>query len=224
MNKPISRRTTRSVLTIAIVSVASIATSQTTQPASIESGSPRSALLEFNKTMHNGDGNSLHDLLLASNPTEEQIAKQIVDSATALAELTKNAADKFGPEAAHAAFGDPGAIVKMADENVAKSTETVTGDTAVVSLNRSGQGTMTLKKVDGKWKIAVGDLVKNVDPATLQKMMKSMDSGNAIVKQMAADIGSGKYPTADAAKTVLDDKINEVKAEAREASSTTKPG
>ena len=63
-----------------------------------------------------------------------------------LSELLKKAVAKYGAEAAHSAFGDPSVADKYVSENIVKSTETVTGDTATVMLNASGQGTMTLKK------------------------------------------------------------------------------
>jgi hypothetical protein len=211
-------------LAIAVVCLpAQTASAQTSQPAA---DSPKGVLLAYTKALNDGDGATIHKMLLTTSPTEERIANAMADYAATLAGLSKAATDKFGADAAHDAFGDPAMAVKQAADNVKASTETVTGDTATVSVNQSRQGTMKLQKVDGQWKIVVADMVRSVDAGNLEKMLKDIDSGNAIVKQMATDIAAGKYPTAVAAKSALNEKIGEVKAEEKaedKSAATTKP-
>jgi hypothetical protein len=213
------------VLVTAVIAIT--AGAQTSQP-STDAGSPKAAIMEYSKALNAGDGNAMHALLLTTNPTDERMANAMVDYAVALSDLSKKMVAKYGAESAHAAIGDPDVMARTAEETIGRSTESVNGDTAVVSVNKSAQGQMTLKKVDGKWKICVAEMARDQDPANVQKTLDAVDKGNSIIKQMSAEVEAGKYPTAEAAKSALNEKIGRVQAAATTmpsaAPATTKPG
>jgi hypothetical protein len=211
---------------LAAAVIAITATAQTSQP-SADPGSPKAAIMDYSKALNAGDGTAMHALLLTTNPTEERMANAMVDYAVALTDLSKKMVAKYGAESAHAAIGDPDVMAKTAEETIGRSTEAVKGDTATVSVNKSAQGQMTLKKVDGKWKICVAEMARDQDPANVAKTLDAIDKGNAIIKQMATEVDAGKYPTAEAAKTALNEKIGRMQAAAATmpttGMATTKP-
>jgi hypothetical protein len=83
-------------------------------------------------------------------------------------------------------------------------TEKVNDNTA--TLVQDGQTFIALKKVNGAWKIALGELLKKGGKST-EQTMKELHGSISRVAQVAKDIESGKFTSAEEAAKAVSEAV-----------------
>lgn len=195
----------RAVFGMVVLVVCALASGQASQPAPASSpaDTPKAALRSFAVALDAGDATALHRLLEVTSPTEQKIADSTIDMAVALADLNHALAGKFGAEEAKTVVGDTAGQLQKSLTAIAAASEKVTGDTAVVSIAPTTQGTITLKKVDGAWKISLTDKAKGLSPQQVDQVAAMVATELKQLKEMTAEVKAGKFTTAtDAAGTL----------------------
>src|SRR5262249_46090758 len=60
-------------------------------------------------------------------------------------------------------------------------------------------GPITLRRVNGVWRIPVSQLAPDVDPAALEQRLAELQVLTTLVREVAGDIADGKFATAEQA-------------------------
>jgi hypothetical protein len=109
---------------------------------------------------------------------------------------------RFGAEQAKAALGgDPAEMLKQSMTTIDAASEKVDGDTAVIST--AAQESMTLKKVNGAWKISVSDLSRGSTPAAIDERVAMLSNQMKAMQDVTAGVNAGKYATANEAVAAI---------------------
>ena len=66
---------------------------------------------------------------------------------------------------------------------------------------------MTLKRVNGQWRVLVGDLAKAGSAEDVQKTLESAEKGTTAYRDLLAEVNAGKFATAEDARTALTAKM-----------------
>jgi hypothetical protein len=122
---------------------------QPAKPEAPPAGSPRAAVVTFLQSFSDGNAKALRDVVLADGDDERKVADGMTDVVTAVAAARKAVVSKFN--------------VRDQDVNVhifpvemfSGMTEKVDDDTATVM--KDGEEFMALKKVNGAWRVPVGE-------------------------------------------------------------------
>lgn len=188
-----------------------VPTTPTTQPGSsvvVDLTSPKAAVKTLASAQVAGDAGAMKQALLATGPDEERMMSAMVDLAVAIADFDRAMIAKFGPAETMKVMGDPGEILTDNLDGIDHATEQVTGDQATLSSNPTAQGKMALKRVDGKWRVYVGDLAKAGSPDDVRRTLESANKGATAYRELMADVTAGKLATADAARSALVAKMS----------------
>ncbi len=182
---------------------------QTTQPTQAAAAdSPKSTIKSLVTAMSTGDAAAMRDLLYANTASDQKLVAAMTDTAVAVAELNRGMAAKFGAEQAKAVMGDPADVVKQTVDSLDKAQEQVDGDSAKVVTGNTAQGTMSLKKIDGKWKVDVAAYVAGKSPEQVDQTLGSVNHGIGVFKELLADVNAGKFKTAEEAKAAMSEKLS----------------
>jgi hypothetical protein len=132
-------------------------------------------------------------------------------------------------------MGDPADAMRANLEKLDKATAKVTGDTATVTSSAdpapgaagpgpggegSPQDSMSLRRVDGRWKVSVSDLAKGRSSTDVETTLTSIDTAVAAYRSVLDDLNGGKLTSVDAVASALDTKLAPAKAA---AGATTAP-
>jgi hypothetical protein len=192
----------------------------TTQVVAMNQDTPRGTLKLLTKAMDEGDTETIAAVLLPASPAEKTFSEHIADLAAATGKLKKAAVATFGEEGAKS-INDP-AAANAAMGHIDASTEEVNGDSATV---RDGSGpVMALKRVDGKWRVPMSELLRLMDADTPGKLSEKSDIlaiTAAAINETAAETTKGKYKTAKEAIQAARGKM--VKAAMERQRSATQP-
>jgi hypothetical protein len=162
-----------------------------------QSESPKAVALAFSRALSSNDVARAKEL--STGDAGPQMLEALAKLAAATSELQKALTAKFGDKAKDLEIftesPDP------ADE-INRSTETITGDTAVIALSPSDRNASSLKKVDGHWKYDVTKFAQS------QSMRPQLEKMGAAWSDLAKEVADGKYATLDAFKTAFTAKTN----------------
>ena len=139
-------------------------------------------------------------LYYATATRERALAAVLAKCDGAIANLRKQATDKFGSDVADAMLRSVDATTAD-DINAAKIS--VAGDTAAVLFPNSARPTMMVK-VNGEWRISVKSLLQDLktSPKTFRQSLTKVSTA---ANQTAAKIREGQYTTPeDASKSLLE--------------------
>ncbi|MDB5318635.1 MAG: hypothetical protein JWN40_266 [Phycisphaerales bacterium] len=171
------------------------------KPTPSQDGSaPRAALLMYDKLVGPNESEKALPLYYAAATRERALAAVLAKCDGALANLRKQAAEKFGPDIADAMLHSVDATTTE-DINTAKIT--VAGDTAAVLFPNAQRPTMMVY-IKGEWKISVNSLLQDlkISPKTFRQSLAKVA---AAANQTAAKIEQGQYTTPeDASKHLLE--------------------
>jgi hypothetical protein len=188
-------------MTLFALLLTTTATAALARPKPTEDGSaPRAALLMYDKLVGPNEPEKALPLYYATSTRERALAAVLAKCDGAIANLRKQAADKFGPEVADAMLRSVDATTTD-DINAAKIT--VAGDTAAVLFPNAARPTMMVK-VNGEWRISVKSLLQDlkISPKTFRQSLTKVATA---ANQIAAKIQEGQYATAeDASKHLLE--------------------
>lgn len=193
-----------------------------TQPATApvdDASTPKGALKVYSNAIQTGDARTLRNCILTENPLEENAADTAVKLNVAMQHFIRAAYDRFG-EAEADKYQIGGNAIKaplMPIRNIDKLNLKIDGDQAVLTIpDRVNSPELKLRKVNGVWKLYIGQLIPQVAqaPAVIPVL-------NAMAKECEAtaqDIRAGHFRTAEEAAAVM--KIRILNAQ---RSATTKP-
>ena len=214
------------VIAFMLVTTATIALAQDTRPRhrAIRPGQPQG---RHEGAVQGSGGRRCRppsgQIAYAQNAQEERIVAGMADTAQALATLRRAAVEKFGAEGARPLIGDPAAksAENMARIDMAKAT--VTEDIAIVDAGdgRDPADRLTLRRVVGKWRVPVSEMLKDVAPDAIDQKLDEMATQRKVITQAAADISTGKYKTAEEAGDALARAMKQPPATTRAATRAT---
>jgi hypothetical protein len=175
--------------------------------AAIDQTTPEGALKLFFRSEAHSDGRALRDLMLASNPAEQQIVDAIADKTDADRQLTAALRVKF-PDPSRLDPQDEAELrLPPVYEKIDQSDEQINGDTATLKAAGPGGQPFTLKRVDGKWRIPLAVLFQSVAPNLLRDQAHQIEIQVAVMRAATADVTAGKYASASEAIADVKQKI-----------------
>jgi len=197
------------------------ASAQTTAPASLptttpttlpaaDQTTPKGALRMLFTATDAGDAAAIRSVLYTSTPLEEKMAGTMADMSSAMATLQKAMRTTFGEEQTRTQVGDPAAAARIRDELLAKQTENIDGDHAVVKLEGMGNfKPVELKNDAGKWKVLIGKSLEKADPSMVEKQLDATGIQVKVIREVAADVSAGKFKNVADVKQAMDAKVRQ---------------
>jgi hypothetical protein len=164
-------------------------------PAAEEQSTPKETLKAFARATREADRQKLRACLHAADGNEARMADAMVDATTALARLRLAAIGKFGEARSRELNGG----VPSEDEIrlMDAAAEKIDGDRATVTMkNGPRSGEMQLVRIDGVWKIAVGQGTAGKAPELIDAEITSLQKTAGVVGEVADEVAAGKYKTA----------------------------
>jgi hypothetical protein len=164
---------------------------------------------------------ALKALLIASDAGEADTVRALLHPSTELERLmidaiaTRAAAEKRFRAAAEKAFGPEGMLLLVPDtrgamvESMAKldvAKETVNGDTATVSGLDESSPDVTLKQLDGSWKIPVNQFARGSDEEVRTRLDEERMAVE-VINESTEEVSAGKFKTPAEATEAIRTKI-----------------
>lgn len=169
----------------------------------VDATTPKGAALLFCQAMENGDVAAAKEM--AVGPAKQlAVLDVLVPVVAGFKKLEAAAAKKWGEEGRKTLFaeGGPGQYdfkerLKTATEEIVKDVATITPADA---KNAKGDS-MKLKRIGDKWKLDMTSIpTEGLDNPTIMKTLKAMAE---TATGLATEIEQGKYPSAEAARDAL---------------------
>jgi hypothetical protein len=171
-----------------------------------DAATPRGALKAFTLALDAGDRARILTLLQTNTDAEKKLAGATADLAEATATLRRAALKTFG-----AKLGRPLGVDRTATEDAIKridaAEETIDGDHAAVREPQTEGPPLTLVKKQSEWRVPVSELIKDVDPADIDRNLSDVATQTRLLRELAAEVEAGKYKTAVEARQVLDKRV-----------------
>jgi hypothetical protein len=184
-----------------VVALLLTTTAALAKPTPTQDGSaPRAALLMYDKIVGPNEAEKALPLYYAASTRERALAAVLAKCDGAIANLRKQATDKFGPEVADQMLRS---IDATTTEEINAAKISVAGDTAAVLFPNSARPTMMVK-VNGEWRISVKSLLQDLkgSPKTYRQALTKVATA---ANQTAAKIQEGQYTSPeDASKHLLE--------------------
>jgi hypothetical protein len=198
-------------LTVLILSatVSAQATDPTTAVATsrpVDASTPKGSLKALAQALDAGQRQAVLDLLLAQSPAERKVAEATADLAEAAATLRRAAIKAFGEEAARPLGVEAGATPEALGRIDAAKIQ-LDGDRATVRTDSAEGPPMILVRSDGRWRVPISELSRDVEPADLDRNVAALIDQARLMRQLAAEVSAGKYTTAPDARQALDKRI-----------------
>jgi hypothetical protein len=186
----------------AVVTIVSVMAVVWVVRAAEEASTPKGSLKAFARATREADRQKLRSFLYPADETEARMADAMADATAALARLRLAAIERFGEASARVLNGG----VPSEDEIrlMDAATEKIDGDRATVSMKggpRSGQ--MQLVRVEGMWKIAVGQGMAGKTPQQIEGAIATLQKTARIVGEITEEVTAGKYKSAREAADAL---------------------
>lgn len=178
------------------------ALAQSTQSAPIDPSSPKGALKALALAMDHGDADAIHRLVEAKTPSQAKMVDLMSEMAVAIADLKTAMRAQFGAEQAQSVL-DPTDELKQSLANIDAASENDKGDTATVSITATPDGTKSMKRVDGMWKLSVEKSVDQLSSQQLDEDVAMLQSQIHGMQEVAREVRAGKYATAADAAAAL---------------------
>jgi hypothetical protein len=188
--------------------IATLGASSTTAPTSapVDPSTPKGALKVFSRALDAGDRDIILQMLAADSEQDHKLASATADLAVATAQLRQAATKAFGDAKSRALGVDPGAQ-PAAMARIDAAAETIIDAAAVVRTADNEGPPMKLVKRDGKWRLPVAELSKDVEAADLDKNLADVAAQVGLTRVLADEVAAGKFATATDARQALDQRI-----------------
>lgn len=154
---------------------------------------PKDTLKLLAAAMRDGDADQMRRLIHTTNTAETRMVGAMTDMAKAMARLQKAAVKAYGEEGAKEVVGDTQATDAEGRARIDSAEVKVQGDTATVVMAEGENAPVSLKRVDGRWKIPMSELSKGADPAALDERLTELAEQAKLVRQIAEEIETGKF-------------------------------
>ena len=146
--------------------------------ADIDQSTPKATAMAFAKALQAGDDSVARQLAVGTDQ-DQQVLSSMLDFTRAMKTLRESAAKKYGDKAEEVTGGGLNVDSAKALEDADIKEQ---GDTAIVTSTKPQPSTMSLKKIDGKWKVDLTDTLKGAagpsqNIGQFQTMLKSWSAG-----------------------------------------------
>jgi hypothetical protein len=195
------QRIVLAALSVALSPLSSSA--QATQPVLADPSTPKGALKALALAMDQGDSEAIHRLMDTSTPAQGKMVDMISEMAGAIADLNRAMSTRFGPVQAQAVMGNSGEQLRQSIADIDTASEVDTGDAATVSIAPTERGTMSLRRVNGFWKISMQNRVDKLTPQQVDEDVAMLSGQIHGMRDVSAEVRAGKYPTAADAAAAL---------------------
>jgi hypothetical protein len=197
---------------------AAYAAGTTSQPAPPDYSTPVAAAKSLYNAVQADDPGAIQDVLYAANDQEKQLCRTFADLLVAGRKLQEAVRSKFAQGDAN--FAAP--MITQSDlAKYDQGHEQISADGDEAQLTLSGQAhPLKFKKVEGKWKVIASDYA-GATPANLPQQMHTLARLTRVLTEAAADVDSGKYPTAAEAEAGIQQKLYDVIIDAVQKSPPT---
>ncbi len=143
--------------------------------------------------MEVGDQAMILQVMEYDNALQKRMAEAIARMAAAQAHLKQVSLKAFGKEGSRGLLGDAAADDSQAALDSAS--EHIDGDHATVSIPDGAA--ITLKRVDGEWKVPLGEISKGQSDEAINDRVLEISHQAAIYEEAAAEVISGKYKASE---------------------------
>jgi hypothetical protein len=178
-----------------IASAAAVVVAQsmpTTSPSA-----PKAVYKRLALAMAEGDADTVASLLHADTPAERRICDALIAYARSTGRLRRAAIEQFGLEGSRALI-DPATTTQNLDR-IDGATEAIDGEQATLTLATPDTAVITLRLVDGEWKLPVSSLAADTDPEELDRRVAELLYFAQIIDQTAAELEADRYRTLEEA-------------------------
>ena len=168
------------------------------QSASAEPGdtsTPKGSLKLLAAALRAGDAARIKRVMHAANPSEVRMVAAMADMAGAMAQLQRSAVKSFGAEGAKQLVGDTHATDAEGLARIEAADVKIASDTATVTLAEGQEAPVTLKRVEGEWKIPVAELARGANQAALDEQLSELAIQTKLVRELAGEVEAGKFAT-----------------------------
>lgn len=156
---------------------------------------PKGALKRLATALRDGDAESIRQVMHAADPAEVRMVAAMAEMARAMALLQRAAVKAFGEEGAKEVIGDTQTTDAQGRARIDSADVRVQGETATVILPEGEDAPVTLRRVDGRWKVPMSELSKDADRAALDERLAELAEQAKVVQQIAKDIEGGQFNT-----------------------------
>src|ERR1700722_10198227 len=171
---------------------------QTTAP-SLDQSTPRGALKLFFSAQAREDGDVLPFLLIADNPAQQRLIAAVAAQKNADLALTNALVAKFPDQWKSDPRAAQLAALPAVFDKIDQCEQHIDGGTATLRAAGSDQPPVTLKRVNGKWRLPLEVLAPAADPATTEARAHQIEIQVNVMRQAAADVAGGRYSSKDEA-------------------------
>jgi hypothetical protein len=194
----------------------------TTQPAPADS--PRGALKALVNAMQAGDAPKIKSLIATTNPTEQKMVDAMATMSVAQKKFRDAAQAAYGTNAKELT-GDTEAGTAEGLAKIDAAPESIKGDTATVDpTGQPGVPPLTLKKVDGQWRIPISELARGVDQNTIQQRLEDLGFMSQMMNESADEVAKGMYKTPkDAGEAIKSKMMKRANAATQSSTQPTAP-
>jgi len=174
----------------------------TSRPNPADPASPRGALESLVGAMQAGDTGKIKSLIATTNPTEDKMVDAMATMSVSQKNFRMAAQAAFG-DSAKELTGDTEAGTAAGLAKIDAAPEVINGDTATVDPS-AGDPTMagqaappplTLKKINGRWEIPIGELARGVDQNTIKQRLDDLAFMSKMMDDSADEVSKGMYKT-----------------------------
>jgi hypothetical protein len=169
-------------------------------PADTDQHTPKGALRYFDQNAATGGLKVARAAYHAVTDKEKAAADLEAQTDVELSTLEKAVREKFGKAAADDVIH---AIGYATAEDIEDATETIAGDKATVKWKDANMDPVLMVRVDGVWKVAVGESLKAWGADDWKTYEKATRAMAALAKATMTQMAEGKLATADAVKDAV---------------------
>lgn len=188
-----------------------------TQSQSSDEKAIRDVLKTLAKALQDGDDKQIKSAIFTSGETEKKMVDAMSAMAVEIAKLYKASAKAFGDDEAKELTGDVTGEVSRIDG----AQIVIENDNATVRYpeEKSSGGEdaeapppvpMTLKKVEGNWRVPMSELSKDSTPEEIEQTLADLAAQTKVVIEMTGEVAAGKYKTVDKAAEAWQAKMMQV--------------
>jgi hypothetical protein len=200
-----------SMLLLLSVCVAATAQSPTTAPTTkiavvpIDRTTPRGALKVLTQALDSGDAAVIRETLLSESEPQRQWAEAMTALAGATGGLRRQAETTFGAEGARAMLGDTQQAMSMEMVQIDTFTEELesNGTVATVRPSFTDERPMTVKRVDGAWRVTISTFTGDADNDALTTASTRLQKQADAIRAVTTEIADGKLTTPEHASQAL---------------------
>jgi hypothetical protein len=189
------------IATVIVAAVVYVSLCTSRAFAAPDLSTPKAAAMTFAKALEAGDAATAKASAVGDAQTQDLVGA-LAEVAAQNAKLREAATAKFGAEASAKISR------KMSSEDLSKQLDASEikedGDTATITSKETPGNPLTLKKVDGQWKV---DMLSGAAGPQLAQQLPMIKSFGGVMSELATEITDGKYKNVDEAQTALQTKM-----------------